>query len=279
MKLIAFDLDGTLLTTEKELTDENLAALERAAEAGIVLVPATGRFFGVIPENVRSLPWFRYYITINGASVYDAREDRTLLRAEIPWRRAVEIMKYLDTLPVIYDCYMDDWGWMTRALHDRVEDFAPNRHSLDMLRNFRRPVPELKAHLAQVGHDVQKIQMFFRDPELRLRSMGEMKLRFPDLAVTSSIPRNVELNSLEAQKGIALARLAKHLGIDRAETVAFGDDLNDVSMLQTAGIGVAMANAGPEAKDAADLITESCDESGVGRAILRLLDVQGDIRR
>ena len=279
MKLIAFDLDGTLLTTEKELTDENLAALERAAEAGIVLVPATGRFFGVIPENVRSLPWFRYYITINGASVYNAREGRALLRAEIPWRRAVEVMEYLDTLPVIYDCYMDDWGWMTRALHDRVEDFAPNRHSLDMLRNFRRPVPELKAHLAQVGHDVQKIQMFFRDPELRLRSMGEMKLRFPDLAVTSSIPRNVELNSLEAQKGIALARLAKHLGIDRAETVAFGDDLNDVSMLQTAGIGVAMANAGPEAKDAADLITESCDESGVGRAILRLLDVQGDIRR
>ena len=271
MKLIAFDLDGTLLTTEKELTDENLAALERAAEAGIVLVPATGRFFGVIPENVRSLPWFRYYITINGASVYDAREGRTLLRAEIPWRRAVEVMGYLDGLPVIYDCYMDDWGWMTRALHDRVEGFAPNRHSLAMLRDFRRPVPELKAHITALGHDVQKIQMFFRDPELRLRSMEEMKVRFPDLAVTSSIPRNVELNSLEAQKGVALIRLAEYLGVDRAETVAFGDDLNDVNMLEAAGIGVAMANAGPEAKAAADRLTDSCDESGVGRAILRLL--------
>ena len=279
IKLIAFDLDGTLLTTEKELTDENLAALERAAEAGIVLVPATGRFFGVIPENVRSLPWFRYYITINGASVYDAREGRALLRAEIPWRRAVEIMEYLDTLPVIYDCYMDDWGWMTQALHDRVEEFAPNRHSLAMLRDFRIPVPELKAHITQLGHDVQKIQMFFRDPALRLRSMEEMKLRFPDLAVTSSIPRNVELNSLDAQKGLALVRLAELLGIDPAQTVAFGDDLNDVNMLRAAGIGVAMANAGPEARAAADLITESCDESGVGRAILRLLDEQGDLRR
>lgn len=275
MKLIAFDLDGTLLTTEKELTDENKAALERAAEAGIVLVPATGRFFGAIPENVRSQPWFRYYVTINGAGVYDAQEGRTLLRAEIPWRRAVEVMEYLDGLPVVYDCYMDDWGWMTRALYDRVEDFAPNRHSLAMLRDFRRPVPELKAHLAQVGHDVQKIQLFFRDPELRLRSMEEMKLRFPDLAVTSSIPRNVELNSLEAQKGVALLRLAERLGIDRAETVAFGDDLNDVSMLQAAGIGVAMANAGPEARAAADVITDSCDESGVGRAIMRLLDEKG----
>ncbi len=271
MKLIAFDLDGTLLTTEKELTDENLAALERAAEAGILLVPATGRFYGVIPENVRSLPWFRYYITINGASVCDALEDRTLIRAEIPWRRAVEIMEFLDTLPVIYDCYMDNWGWMTRALHDRVEEFAPNRHSLAMLRDFRRPVPELKAHITALGHDVQKIQMFFRDPALRLRAMEDMRLRFPDLAVTSSIPRNVELNSLDAQKGVALVRLAELLGIDPAETAAFGDDLNDVNMLEAAGIGIAMANAGPEAKAAADLVTDSCDESGVGRAILRLL--------
>ena len=271
MKLIAFDLDGTLLTTEKELTDENLAALERAAEAGIVLVPATGRFFGMIPEKLRALPFLRYYITVNGASVRDAREDRALLRAEIPWRRAVEIMEYLDGLPIIYDCYMDDWGWMTRSLYEQAADFAPHRHSLDMLQKYRRPVPELKAHLAEVGHDVQKIQMFFRDPALRLRTMEELRRRFPDLSVTSSVPRNVELNSLEARKGVALLRLAALLGIEPAETLAFGDDLNDVDMLRAAGIGVAMANAGPEARAAADYVTASCDESGVAKALDRLL--------
>jgi hypothetical protein len=271
MKLIAFDLDGTLLTTEKELTAGNLAALERAARAGILLVPATGRFYGLIPENVRTLPWFRYFITVNGASVYDAQEGRALLRAEIPWRRAVEIMEHLDTLPVIYDCYMDDWGWMTKSLYNQAADYAPHRHSLETLQRFRTPVRELKAHLARVGHDVQKIQMFFRDPALRLRAMEDLRTRFPDLAVTTSVPRNVELNSLEAQKGVALLRLAERLGIDPAATVAFGDDLNDVSMLRAAGIGVAMANASPEAKAAADLLTASCDESGVGKAIDRLL--------
>lgn len=139
MKLIALDLDGTLLTTEKELTAENEAALRRAAEAGIEIVPATGRFYGAIPENVRSLPYLHYAITVNGAQIYDIREDRPLFRSEIPWRRAVEIMEYLDTLPVIYDCYMDNWGWMTRALYDRAADFAPHRHSLEMLQKMRPP--------------------------------------------------------------------------------------------------------------------------------------------
>lgn len=277
MKLIALDLDGTLLTTEKELTAENEAALRRAAGAGIEIIPATGRFYGAIPENVRSLPYLHYAITVNGAQIYDIREDRPLFRSEIPWRRAVEIMEYLDTLPVIYDCYMDNWGWMTRALYDRAADFAPHRHSLEMLQKMRTPVPELKAHLAEVGHDVQKIQMFFRDMELRARAMADMKARFPDLAVSSSIPRNVELNSLEATKGVALEKLATHLGIGRADTMAFGDDLNDVTMLRTAGLGVAMANAGPEARDAADWITASCDESGVALALNRLVFSSEDV--
>ena len=275
MKLIALDLDGTLLTTDKELTAENRAALARAAEAGIEIVPATGRFFAAIPENVRSLPFIHYAITVNGAQVWDVRAARPLLRAEIPWRRAVEVMAFLDSLPVIYDCYMDDWGWMSRNHYDRAADYAPHRHSLEMLKKFRTPVPELKAHLAQVGHDVQKIQMFFLDQDLRTRAMADMAVRFPDLAVTSSLPRNVELNSLTAQKGLALQGLAAHLGIPLGETIAFGDDLNDASMLRAAGIGVAMANASPEARAAADAHTASCDENGVAQALERLVFGRG----
>lgn len=271
MKLIAFDLDGTLLNAEKLLTPENEAALRRAAEAGIELVPATGRFYGAIPENVRSLPYIHYAITINGAQIWDVRRACSLSRAEIPLARALEVMEYLDGLPVIYDCYMDDWGWISRAHYDQAEDFTPNRHSLEMLKKMRTPVPDLKRHLRAVGHDVQKVMTFFRDPELRLAAMRDLAERFPDLAVTSSIPRNAELNSLEARKGRALERLAAALGVELSQTVAFGDDLNDVSMLRTAGVGVAMENACPEAKAAADLVTASCEQSGVARALETLL--------
>ncbi|MBQ1410782.1 MAG: HAD family phosphatase [Oscillospiraceae bacterium] len=274
MKLIALDLDGTLLTTEKKLTAENELALRRAAAAGLEIVPATGRFYSAIPAQVRALPYIHYAITINGAQVWDVWAARPMLRAEIPWQRAVEVMTVLDGLPVIYDCYMDNWGWMTQAHYDRAADFAPHRHSLEMLQQFRTPVPELKAHLAQVGHDVQKIQMFFRDMALRAQAMTDLAARFPDLAVTSSIPRNVELNRLDAQKGTALLSLAAQLGIAASETMAFGDDLNDVSMLQAAGIGVAMANATPPALAAADLQTASCNENGVAKALERLVFAQ-----
>lgn len=271
MKLIALDLDGTLLTTDKELTAQNEAALRRAAEAGIEIVPATGRFYEAIPEQVRALPYIHYAITINGAQVRELRTARPLLRAEIPLERALALMGFLDALPVIYDCYQDDWGWMTQSHYDRAAEYAPHRYSLEMLQKFRTPVPELKAHLARTGHDVQKVQAFFLDPALRIRTMADLSARFPDLAVTSSVPRNLEFNSVAAQKGRALLGLAAYLGIPPEETMAFGDDLNDVSMLRSAGLGVAMANAAPEAKAAADAHTASCDENGVARALERLL--------
>lgn len=267
VKLIALDLDGTLLTSDKRLSPENEAALRRAAEAGVEIVPATGRFYGAIPDCVRKLPYLRYAITINGAQVWDVRGERALYAAEIPWPRAVELMEYLDRLPVIYDCYMDNWGWMSQSHQARAADFAPHRHSLEMLQKLRTPVPELKAFLAERRHDVQKVMMFFQDPELRLRSLEDLARRFPDLAVTSSIPRNLELNSRLAQKGLALEALARRLGIPMAETMAFGDDLNDLSMLRAAGVGVAMGNASAEVKAAADYVTASCDENGVALAL------------
>ena len=82
-RLFAFDLDGTLLTSEKEITDRTRAVLQKAHEKGILLVPSTGRFFEGLPTVVRELPFIRYAITINGAVVYDREEGRELSRTMI----------------------------------------------------------------------------------------------------------------------------------------------------------------------------------------------------
>ncbi|MGM9557045.1 MAG: Cof-type HAD-IIB family hydrolase [Oscillospiraceae bacterium] len=269
IRLIALDLDGTLLNSDKQLTQQNAQALACAAARGIEIVPTTGRFFSGMPEIIRSLPYLHYAITINGAAVYDVRQDADIARAEIPLPLAVEIMRYLDTLPVIYDCYMNNWGWMTRAMQLRADAFAPDEHYLRMIRNLRTPVDDLKSYLLETGRDVQKIQLFLTDPALRLTLLRQLGGQFEGLCVSSSVPNNIEINSTDANKGEALRKLAAHLGLDISQTMAIGDGLNDLSMLRAAGIGVAMENACPEAKQAADYVTGSCDESGVAAAIQR----------
>ena len=272
--LVAFDLDGTLFDDDKSIPPENLRALEAAAERGFVLVPATGRMVPGIPENVRSLPFCRYYIVSNGAGVYDAREDKVLLRAEIPAELAIRCCEHMDTLPVVYDCYQNDKGWMTRSMYENCEDYFPFEPAMyQMVKRLRVPVDELKQTLRQRGEPVQKMQMFFRprDLELRARELERFPALFPELCGTTSVSNNIEINSVHAGKGKALLALAKHLGIPREDTLAFGDGTNDCELLQMAGRGVAMANADPRLKAVADEICASNKDAGVGKTILRLL--------
>ena len=265
--IIALDLDGTLLDSDKNLSEKNFAALKRAAESGYEIVPTTGRFYDGMPENIRSLPFVRYAITINGAEVKDLQTGRVLYQAEMPYEQAADLMALFDTLPVIYDCYMDSAGWMTEAQKERIDETVDSVHYRKMLHELRRPVPELKAFLRGRKQDVQKVQFFTRDEELRLRLMKELPNLFPDICVSSSVAQNVEINHKDANKGGALLALAKHLGLPREATISFGDGLNDLSMLKDAGIGVAMENACPEAKEIADWVTASNDADGVALAI------------
>ena len=108
VKLLALDLDGTLLNSQKELTPRTRDALYAAAEAGAEIVPTTGRFFTGMPEVIQKLPFLHYAITINGAQVYDIRAEKAVSRAEIPLETALRVLEYLDGFPVIYDCYQDN---------------------------------------------------------------------------------------------------------------------------------------------------------------------------
>jgi len=274
-KIIALDLDGTLLDSKKRLSEANRLSLARAAEKGALIVPTTGRFFGMMPEAVRSLPFVRYAITINGAQVYDREKDVAIVREEIPLQKAVEIMRLLDGFDVVYDCYRQNWGWMTEVHQKKAADYATDEHYLKMIREFRHPVPELAAHLLgtpQEG-DVQKIMLFSRNDgsssaaETLEEIRSAVSLRFPEIKITSSTPNNIELNISSAHKGRALERFAAHLGLTLSDCAAFGDGMNDLSMVEAAGLGVAMSNAVEAVKNAAKVVTVSNDEDGVARVL------------
>ena len=271
IKLIALDLDGTLLDSGKNLSARNREALASAADRGIHIVPTTGRFFGMMPEAIRALPFVRYAITVNGAQVYDRETDTALARAEIPVATAIAAMEVLDGFDCIYDCYQENWGWMTDAMQRKADRYAPDAHYLKMIREFRRPVPELKAHLAAKGADVQKVMCFARDAADLPAIQGALAARFPELVLTRSTPNNVEINHALAHKGEAMRRLAEALGFGLAECMAFGDGLNDLTMVRDAGLGVAMANAAPEVLAAAKFVAPSNDDDGVAAAIERLV--------
>lgn len=276
IRIIALDLDGTLLDSEKRLSEVNRAALERAAERGVLIVPTTGRFFGMMPPAVRDLPFVRYAITINGAQVYDRETDTAIVRDEIPLDMALGVMEVLDRFDVIYDCYRQNWGWMTAALQEKAADYATNEHYLKMVREFRKPVSELKAHLKATANDgdVQKIMLFARNTQVSGLSSQvldairlELAARFPEIKVTSSTWNNIELNIRTAHKGNALKRFAEHLGLGLANCMAFGDGMNDFTMVEAAGLGVAMANAEPEVKRVAKWIAPSNDDDGVAAGL------------
>ena len=273
IRIIALDLDGTLLDSDKNLSEANRAALAAAAAKGILVVPTTGRFFGMMSPAVRDLPFVRYAITVNGAQVYDRETDTAIVREELPLEQALAIMCYLDGFDVIYDCYQDNWGRMTRTMQEKAEEYAQCPHYVKMIREFRKSYPDLKEYLAEQGRDVQKIMLFARDPAVRDRILADIQTHFDDLAVSTSTFNNLEINTATAHKGRAIERFAAHFGWTLANCMAFGDGLNDLSMVKMAGTGVAMANAAPEVLAAADYVTLSNDDDGVAAALRHFLSL------
>ncbi|MBR2799602.1 MAG: HAD family phosphatase [Oscillospiraceae bacterium] len=274
VKLIAFDLDGTLFDDRKQLPQENIAALRAAGDAGILLVPATGRILQGLPDQLLQLGLFRYFIFANGASVYDLDTETQLFSACIPPELAVRICEHMDTLPVLYDCYRGEWGYMTQWMYEAAPDFfALETEILKLVRRLRKPVPELKENIREVDVPLEKLQMYFRPEQMaeRERQLLELPRLFPEIAATSSLKNNIEINSIKAGKGRALLELCAQLGIAPEDTVAFGDGLNDADMLEAAGYGAAMENAADAVKQKADAVIENNNDAGVGKEIFRLL--------
>ena len=274
MKLIAFDLDGTLFNDRKQLPKENLAALQAAKEAGIELVPATGRILRGLPEYLLAPGLFRYFIFTNGALFYDLETGTQISGACLSPELSVRLCEYMDTLPVLYDCYRGEWGYMTKWMYDAApEYFGVEPEILKLVKSLRKPVPELKENIREVNLPLEKLQMYFHPEQMdeRARQLEILPQLFPEVTATSALKNNIELNSVHAGKGHALITLCAYLGIDPKESVAFGDGLNDVDMLEAAGRGVAMANASEQVKQSADAVCENNNDAGVGKEIFRLL--------
>lgn len=271
-RLIALDLDGTLLGSRKEISPRTLAALAAARERGIVPVIATGR----TPQSARVFSRAiggGLVICCNGAAILDEGGEYIAQRAipRAPLRRVLEMGREAGLLS---ECYTPRGILMDKPLAHAATYFGWVKgkqpllwaaiHLVQMWHiNRMRPVANLVKWAEQPGQPPVLKLMLFGQPE-RLRQLADQLNReVPGLEVTSSDPDNLEITAAGVSKGSALEALGARLKIPRQAMIAVGDSDNDLEMLRYAGLGVAMGNASDRVKAVADKVTLTCDEDGV----------------
>ena len=272
VRMIAFDLDGTLLTTDKRLTDETRRTLEQAAKRGILLVPATGRPLTGMPAEVLGIAGVRYAITANGARVVSAEDGKILREKLISVEKARKVLDIYGEYDTLREIYYDGQGYMEARQMEQLDHYVPDPNMAKYMRNTRKCVPDLMEKFRQENRAMDKVQAVFAcagEKEQAFRRIREME----GVEATGALSYNIEVTAGGINKGEALLWLAGELGIDREEILAFGDGANDADMIRAAGIGAAMEVSVPEVRAAADILAGSNDEDGVVRAIQRYIDL------
>lgn len=266
IKMIAFDLDGTLLTTDKKLKEYTRNVLERVMKKGIEVVPATGRPMMGVPPEIFGFPGIRYIVTSNGARVIERGSKKTLYSMLLSYESAKEILAIFREYDTMRDVFYDGQGYTEGKKTAYLERYISNPAMAGYLRASRIPVDDIDQMFSREHRAVDKVQALFADPKEREEAFLRLKkLSFAE--PSCSVRNNIEVNGAGVHKGIALRRLGERLKITSEEIMAFGDGVNDIRMLQEAGRGIAMANAVQEVKDAADDAALSNDEEGVAKYI------------
>ena len=266
IKLIATDLDGTLLSNNKTISEYTKNTLRKAAERGVYIVPITGRLFEGIPEDVRTLDFLKYSINVNGSTIYDYEKKEFVYSIGMTPETALRVIDFVEQYDIIYDAYIDEWGYMSFEAKKAAEKIIPEPF-LTLIKLYRKPVEDLREFITTFGKPVEKIQLFSDNSDVVKEVFDAVREKFPEVDATSSLENNIEVCDINANKGKTLLRLADMLGIKPSEIMALGDGGNDIEMLKLVGLPIAPENARDQVKAVCKDITASCNEDGVAKAI------------
>lgn len=285
IQLIASDMDGTLLDEHMHISEENIAAIRYAQEKGIHFMVCTGRNITEALPALNDADIKCPMITLNGAQAFD-KDHHVLFTIEIAKENALEVMRILEKYNVYYEVSTNQ-GTFSENLARRIETFAaflsqklPHltyQMAIAMTSARFESLPikivdNMKEYILRDDIKVLKIIGFnTTDPDI-LEKVSVELIDKPTLNVTSSGTNNIEINHIDAQKGIAVKKIAEMLNIPLSQAMTIGDNFNDLSMIQEAGVSFAMENAVDELKQAAKYIADTNINSGVGKAIRRAID-------
>lgn len=239
-KLLALDMDGTLLNEHCEISGENAEWIGRALEAGITVSFSTGRGFLSALPYAEQLNLETPMITVNGGEIWT--KPHTL------YKRTELSPHYIRRLHELAKDYPDVWFWgyTTTTIYNKERWF-------DTSDNYDKHKWLKFGYYTEDNRALESILT-------EIRSWGELE-------ISNSSPNNIELNPQGVSKASALRSLCQWMGIGMSQVVAVGDSLNDIAAIREAGLGVAMGNAQEAVKQAADIITRTNDEHGVAEII------------
>ena len=265
VKLIALDLDVTILRGHKEVTKRTREAMWAALESGIFVVPATGRSYTDIPDAVRGIPGLSFFLTSNGANILDGRGLNSIYTDLIPWKQAVQALHIIEEYGTQPSVHMNGSSINLKTADPRIIARYGNTDYFT-----RGSVENLADYVAEQKTDVEKIFAVLFEPQRKTDLTARITSEFP-MAVSASGPDNVELNSQTASKGRGLSVLCGKLGIRAEETAVVGDSINDISMFEFAGCSVVMGNGENCLKAMARYETDTCWEDGAAKAIEKIV--------
>ena len=264
-KLIALDLDGTLLTTQKRITDRTKKALEGAFAAGLEPVVVTGRPLSGLPEELEEIPQIRYAITSNGAVTTDLHTGTAFRSRLIQPSIAEKIVPVPEEAGWIYSVFINGIGYCNPATYGHLRKFFAGTVLDTYVQRSRRRADDMES-LIRASAGVENIWIVCNNPE-QAASLGDQIQKQWDLQIFRTAPNDIEAGALGADKGAALKDLYQFLKIKRENVFAIGDNHNDLTMLQTAGTAIAMGNATEEIRRIAHQITDTNDEDGVAKVL------------
>ena len=268
-RMIALDLDGTLLNSRKEIPEETVRAIRTVCAAGKTVVFGTGRAVSELTDQFALLPEVRYAVFASGAGLYDTREKKAFGLHGIHaahTRRILDLARTKDIMPQFVSADRD----FIQASHmEHLE-----RYHMDVYRPLYEkamtPVPDIYAFAESCREPFLKINLYHADPAERARTREQ--LAAPGLELVYSEVSSLECSAEGVSKGAGLERLCALLGIPPEACIAVGDADNDIPMLRAAGLGVAMGNAPDYVKTAADRIVADLDHGGCAQAVMMLLE-------
>lgn len=270
IKLIALDIDGTLMNSGLQITEKTVRVLTMAAEKGIAVVLSTGRPALECNYIIEKLPCISYVNGCTGAHVVDVRSGKTLAGRYIPRDEAKRLLDKIRDLDLMV-CAFDP---VTGQCHDdsKVLEYCISISPPELAEHLTKNhvgVESLDAYLD--AHD--KIIKFYM-PCFSVDVIDEVKRRMENepYTVLQCGPSDVEIIPIDTDKGTGLAALAQILGITSDEVMAIGDSENDIEMLRYAGLPVAMGNGSEEVKALAKYITDDNDHDGVAKAVSMVLE-------